>query len=172
MDVITDVSCEKAIKFLTRNVPFAENNSRKPRLMHAVRVGMYLYGREYEKDIVIGGFLHDVIEWEGVKKSIIQAEFGEHILRVILANTKNYEIHDADKRVDDMIQRCVQCGQDALIIKTADIIDSFAWYKSQKNDNELQNHCLKTTEMIFRYKPQEWEDNIYDELEKLQKSVI
>jgi hypothetical protein len=30
---------------------------------------------------------------------------------------------------------------------------------------------IKTAEMIFRYKPHEWEDDIYDELAKWQKSV-
>jgi (p)ppGpp synthase/HD superfamily hydrolase len=171
MDVITDVLCEKAIKFLGEHVPFAGHNSRKPRLMHAMRVGMYLYGRKYASNIIIAGFLHDMIEWEEVKTSMIQDHFGEEILELILANTKNREIQDVDERNSDMIKRCVHSGQSALIIKTADIIDSFVWYQSQNNENELQNHCIKTAEMIFRYKPHEWEDDIYDELAKWQKSV-
>ena len=169
MDVITDIVCEKSIKFLAKNVTLSENDSRKPRLMHAMRVGMYLYDRGYTKEVIVGGFLHDTVEWEGVSTETIRDAFGEQVLSIVLANTKD---RDSNNVVDDMIARCVMCGNEALIVKTADIIDSFRWYVAQNNTKELTDHCVKTAEMIFHYKPQEWKDDIYDELYKWQKSII
>lgn len=169
MDVATDIACEKAIKFLAKNVALAESDSRKPRLMHAMRVGMYLYDRGYTKEVIVGGFLHDTVEWEGVSTETIRDAFGEQVLSIVLANTKD---RNSNNVFDDMITRCVMYGKDALIVKTADIIDSFMWYVAQNNTKELKNHCIKTAEVIFDRKPQEWRDDIYDELYKWQKSVM
>lgn len=169
MDVITDIACEKAIKFLAKDVALAESHSRKPRLMHAMRVGMYLYDRGYAKEVVVGGFLHDTVEWEGVSTETIKDVFGEQVLSIVLANTKDRNNKNV---VDDMVLRCVMCGKEALIVKTADIIDSFMWYVAQNNTKELKEHCVKTAEAIFDHKPREWKDDIYDELYKWQKSVM
>ncbi len=64
--------------------PILRNSSvqqRKPALMHALRVGMYLYGREYSREIILAGFLHDAFEWAGIDRDILQSEFGDEITR-------------------------------------------------------------------------------------------
>lgn len=68
-----------------------------------------------------------------------------------------------------MIQRCVQNGQDALIVKTADIIDSFKWSSSQNNEDELRNHCVKNANAIFKFKPEDFDDKIFNELQSWQE---
>lgn len=166
MNVKTDILCEKAIMFLSKYSKLSEINARKPRLMHAVRVGMYLYDHGYGDDIVVAGFLHDVIEWEGVTIDMIDERFGEYVRSLVLANTKD---RTHGHPVDDMIKRCVACGEDALIVKAADIIDSFVWYMDQKNDDELQNHCVNTAQSIMMHKPERWRDKLFDELTMWRK---
>jgi len=68
-----------------------------------------------------------------------------------------------------MIERCIQSGEDALIIKAADIIDSFKWYSKQNNIEELRNHCLKTANIIFKLKPDDFNDEIFQELKFWQE---
>jgi hypothetical protein len=73
-------------------------------------------------------------------------------------------IVDKKEKTNELIQRCIQNGQDALIVKTADIIDSFKWYASQNNEDELKNHCVKNADVIFKFKSAEFDDKIFIEL--------
>ena len=166
MNTTRDLLCERAIVFLTNHVALSDAHSRKPRLMHAMRVGMFVYNRGWGDEIVVAGFLHDTIEWEGVTADIIADEFGTQVTSIVLANTRD---RTHEHVVEDMIRRCVACGKDALIVKVADIIDSFMWYTAQRNTHELIHHCAKTAQIILKYKPQEWQDEIFDELTAWQE---
>lgn len=52
---------EKAIKFLVHQIDKNGKNS-KPVIFHSLKVGIHLYNLGYDKDIVIAGVLHDVLE--------------------------------------------------------------------------------------------------------------
>lgn len=158
---------EKAVRLLVKHLPVSEENSRKPILFHNIRVGVYLYENGYSEDIVLAGVLHDTIEWSNMSKQILTEEFGDNITRLVLASTKNDSIADKLEKTNELIQRCVQNGQDALIIKTADIIDSFKWYSSQDNKSELQ-YCLRNADAILKFKPADFDDKIFNELENWQ----
>ncbi|PIR02935.1 MAG: hypothetical protein COV60_02995, partial [Candidatus Magasanikbacteria bacterium CG11_big_fil_rev_8_21_14_0_20_43_7] len=80
---------ENGIRFLVRHIPLSDENSRKPILFHSIRVGVYLYDHGYSENVVLAGLLHDVIEWSSATEDIVQDEFGEEVLRLILANTKD-----------------------------------------------------------------------------------
>lgn len=58
--------CEKAISFLCKYM--VNDGWKKPSLFHSIRVGTHLFEQGYEKNIVIAGFLHDIIE-DGVNVS-------------------------------------------------------------------------------------------------------
>jgi len=75
---------------------------------------------------------------------------------------------DKNNRNIELIGRCVSTGEDALIIKTADIIDSFKWYESQGNEDQLVNYCIKNAKLIFEYKPVEFDDKIFNKLKSWQ----
>ena len=158
------VAFEKAVRFLVMHMPVSEEGSRKPILFHDIRVGVYLYENGYGQDIVLAGVLHDVIEWSSVDEEMVRTEFGDDVVRLILASTKDDTITDKEERVKELIVRCIENGQDALIIKTADTIDSFKWYSDQNNINELTNHCIKNADTIITHKPSDFTDKIFDEL--------
>ncbi len=158
-----DHECEKAIRLLAARVPSSSVQQRKPALMHALRVGMYLYGREYSREIILAGFLHDAFEWAGIDRDILQSEFGDEITRIVSACTKDDSIKDPVEKIEKLILQCVHEGQDALIVKTADILDSFQWYTKVNNEAELL-YCKRNADAIARLRPDIFTDRIFDEL--------
>ncbi len=158
-----NIKFEKAIRLLSKHLPVSNKQSRKPILFHNIRVGVYLYENKYKEDIVISGLLHDSIEWSDITEKIIENEFGHRILEIVLANTKDDTIQDKHEKTNELIQRCVSCSMDALIVKTADILDSFSWYEMQNNQEEL-GYCVRTAHAILKYKPSKFNDKIFSEL--------
>ena len=162
-----NVEFEKAVRILSEYMPPSDENSRKPVMFHDIRVGVYLYENGYSQDVVLAGILHDTIEWSGADEHLLRDEFGDVVVKLIFACTKDDTIADKVEKINELIQRCVQNGQDALVVKTADIIDSFKWYSSQDNKGELQ-YCMRNADAIFKYKPDNFEDKIFDELKSWQ----
>lgn len=165
------IKFEKAIRILAEHLPSSDENSRKPIMFHDIRVGVYLYENGYSEDIVLAGVLHDMIEWSKIDKELLRSEFGDNVVKLILANTKDDSISDKTEKTNELIKRCVQNGQDALIVKAADIIDSFKWYFLQNNEDQLKNHCFKNAEDIFKFKPEDFDDKIFNELKSWQEKV-
>jgi len=164
MSKVLNIEFERAVRFLAEHMPSSDENSRKPILFHDIRVGVYLYENGYAQDIVLAGVLHDVIEWSDASEEMLRDEFGVEVVKLVLASTKNDSIMDKEEKTNELIRRCIRIGQNALIVKAADIIDSFKWYASQNNENELKNHCVKNADAIFKFKPAGFEDKIFDEL--------
>lgn len=164
-----NIKFEKAVRILSKYMPPSDENRRKPVMFHNIRVGVYLYENGYSEDVVLAGVLHDAIEWSGASEQLLRDEFGDNVARLIFANTKDDAIVDKEEKTNELIQRCIQNGQDALIIKAADIIDSFKWYTSQNNEDELKNHCIKNANVIFNLKPKNFEDKIFNELKSWQE---
>src|SRR3989339_1213957 len=158
---------EKAVRLLVEYMPPSDTDSRKPILFHDIRVGVYLYENGYSENIVLAGVLHDAIEWSKVKEEMLGNEFGGEIAKLVLANTKDNSITDKEEKTIELIKRCIQNGQDALVVKAADILDSFKWYSNQDNKNELQ-HCMRNANAIFKFKPTDFNDKIFDELKSWQ----
>lgn len=163
-----NIKFEKAVRLLTTHMPSSDENSRKPVLFHDIRVGVYLYENGYAEDVVLAGILHDAIEWSSAGEQMLRVEFGDNVVKLILASTKDDTITDKEEKTNELIKRCVQNGQDALIVKTADIIDSFKWYSSQDNIGELK-YCMRNTNAIFKFKPGDFDDKIFSELKIWQE---
>jgi (p)ppGpp synthase/HD superfamily hydrolase len=158
-----NIKFENGVRFLVQHFPPSDESSRKPVLFHDIRVGVYLYNSGYSEDVVLAGLLHDAIEWSSATEDIVRDEFGENVLKLVLANTKDDTIEDKHEKTTELIQRCVKNGQDALIIKTADILDSFKWYASQDNIEQLK-YCMRNANAILKYKENDFVDPIFDEL--------
>lgn len=158
------INFEKAVRFIAKYMPVSDINCKKPYMFHDIRVWVYLYENGYNEDIVLAWLLHDTLEWSEVTQGLLRDEFGENILRLVLASTKNDSIIDKIERSNDLITRSVNEWQDALIIKTADTIDSFKWYTGKQNIDELKGHCMKTAKLILELKPDNFDDKIFLEL--------
>lgn len=169
MSIALQIGFEKAVRLLAAHTPPSDENSRKPVLFHDIRVGVYLYEHDYPHDVVLAGLLHDAIEWSGASERVLREEFGDQVASLVLACTKDDSIADEQEKIDDLIERCVANGQDALIVKAADVLDSFKWYSSQNNDDQLK-YCLRNAQAIFKFKPTKFNDDIFNELRSWQES--
>lgn len=112
--------------------------ANKPLVPHLLRVGKYLYQNGYSEDVIIAGLLHDLIEWTDNPKNSIKDKYGKHVYDIVLANTKDRSIEDTAGRRSDYVDRCFKVGVDALIVKAADTLDSYQYYKKLKNLKEIE----------------------------------
>lgn len=128
---------EKAVQFLVQHMPIGEER-RKPLLMHALRVGFYLYSKGYSEAVVIAGLLHDVVEWTDGSVEEIHELFGEKVVDIVMVNTQNRDIEDKTEQWKDMVDRCVELGEDAVVVKAADTLDSLRYYIAAENELEVE----------------------------------
>lgn len=163
MTKLLNIQFEKAVRLLSEYFPVSDESSRKPVLFHDIRVGVYLYEHNYSEDIVLAGVLHDVLEFSEMTEKIIRNEFGENVTKLVLACTKDDSIIDKQEKTDELIRRCVENGEDALIVKAADIMDSFKFYAAVDNKKQLE-YCVRNAKAIMEYKPDEFRDSIFGEL--------
>jgi len=157
---------EKAIELLGKHMPIAKNK-RKPVVMHAIRVGMYLYEKGYSNEIVIGGLLHDIFEQTDISHDVIIGTFGNDVYQIVLANSQNKEIDETIPKWQDMVNRCVKAGKDALIVKAADVLDSYHFYQAVQNPEEIQR-SVGIGKFILENLPDGIEDSIFEELEQVR----
>ncbi|MBU1924346.1 MAG: HD domain-containing protein [Candidatus Omnitrophica bacterium] len=163
-----NIEIEKAIRLLVESLPISDKNSKKPILAHDIRVGMYLYKNDCSRDIVLAGILHDALEFSDIGEQKLQDEFGKNVARIVRACTKKKTIEDDNERIDELVLRCSREGTDALIVRAADILDSFKYYTQGNNPAELL-YCRKNSEAIFKYMPNGFKDKVLDELKEWYK---
>ncbi len=163
-----NIEFEKAVRMLTESMTISDENTRKPKLAHDIRVGVYLYEHGYSRDIVLAGFLHDTLEFTTISEETIRAEFGDEVLRLVKASTKDDSITDSKEKTIELINRCISQGEDALIVKVADILDSFKYYTAVNNQGEL-GYCMRNANAIFASKPESFQDKIFPILKEWQE---
>lgn len=160
---------EKAVRMLCEYMP-SDDELSKPTLFHSIRTGIYLYERDYGQDIVLAGLLHDIIEDTNLTEQQIKDDFGKTVLEIILANSKDKTIKDQTDRINELVKRCIKNGEEALIVKAADVIDNFRYFTKIKNPEGI-NYCIRNAKTILDNKPVNFQDKIFEELSmELQKT--
>lgn len=153
---------EQAIVFATTELRKIEDLS-KPVLFHSIRVGTYLYFHRYETDLVITGYLHDLIEDTPQTQQTISENFGQNVGILVAANSKNASIKESIERNEELIKRCVEHSEQAAIIKAADIIDNYHYYKSLAQDKGIL-YCQNNVKFFQKYIKPTYTDRIFSEL--------
>ncbi|MCA9364577.1 MAG: HD domain-containing protein [Candidatus Moranbacteria bacterium] len=146
---------------------------KKPALFHVVRVGTHLFEQNYGRDIVIAGFLHDVLEdGTDVSENMIDVEFGNSVLQIVKANSKNEDINDKQKKKEDLINRCIVTGKSACIVKAGDILDNFFYYEMTQNKDELLRHCVPHAQLLLSKLPDKYAGRIFQRLSSKMDEVV
>jgi len=154
-----DKKVEEAISLLVTHINSTGHNP-KPVILHSIRVGISLYKRGYSEEIVLAGFLHDLLEDTSASEGEIKNKFGERVIELVLANSYNENIENAEDRYNDTFRKCLKVGKDALIVKAADILDNLPYY-SWPNDSYVTK---KINSFIELAKPVLDNDPIFEEL--------
>lgn len=146
---------EKAIKFLVLAIEKSGHNPKSV-ITHSIRVGLHLDELNYSQEIVIAGILHDLLEDSETKPKEIKQKFGDKVAGLVKANSFDKNIKDKKKRYQQTLTRCLKAGKEALIIKTADILDNSHYYHLAKGKKlrqwlvEKMKHFIDHSEKILK----------------------
>lgn len=144
----------------------------KPTLLHAVRVGCWLYFQGYETNLVIAGFLHDIIEDTDVTENEVFEIFGLEVANIVKANTKNTKIQEKKARNEELVKRCLETSEKASIIKAADILDNYNYYLNL-NDKAGIEYCINNASYYRKHFKNAYKDKVFIKLfEEFKQAFI
>lgn len=157
---------EKAIIFVVdkfKNIKEAD----KPTLFHSIHTGLMLYDAGYDRNIVLGGLMHDLIEDTQTSEDEINELFGVDVANIVVANTKDTTIQDKKERRKKMIENCIKTGEEASIVKAADIVENYTYHPKigWTEGVEYLNDC---SDLLLTLKPDNFNDPIFDQLAKVR----
>ncbi len=158
---------EAAIKYLVFSIHQSGKNP-KPVILHSIRTGMYLYSRAYSKDIVISGFLHDLLEDTDVSFNDIKEKFGDKIARLVQACSFDENIKDKTEQYKELYARCLQEGKEALFVKIADLIDNLPYMLDRKYAGDLNDFLREKIQYFIELiRPTMSRNKLFQELKRL-----
>lgn len=111
---------EKAISYLVINYNESGRNP-KPVILHSLRIANMLMEMGYDKKIIIGAVLHDIIEDTNVTDEQLKEDFGQEVLDLVIVVSYDESISDPVEQYKDMYDRVLAYGKDAIILKSVDI---------------------------------------------------
>ncbi len=156
---------EKAKKFLIASFKKSGKNT-KPTIRHSLEVGRYLEKAGYGIEVVIAGLLHDLLEDTDVTKQEIERRFGKKVLHLVEANSFDESITDKTERYKELFERCAKAGKDALVIKTADILENHK-YMYLVTDKKLYNELHEKWKYFLEVaRSKIGNEKVFQELEK------
>lgn len=165
-----DKQIEEAIKFLVFAIHESGKNP-KPVILHSIRVGLYLYNLDYDKDIVVAAILHDVVEDTDIEIKEVEVKFGNKIATLVEVNSFDESIQDKTERYKENFERCRKAGKDALIIKAADFFDNADYYNLASTDELTKWLLEKLKYFIDNSKDELKNEALYGELVKKYKRI-
>jgi len=157
---------ETAMRQLTKYLGDDEQLG-KPVLAHSLRVGSDLWAGGYGEDIVLAGFLHDIIEDSGVTAEQLDKSFGHNVSSIVELCTKKPSISDNLERRREVIKRAASTRESA-IVKAADILDNYRYYSSMNLQKGI-DYCRNNTSYMKEFLNDGIEDQILEDLFKLLK---
>lgn len=155
---------QKAILFLNKSFANAIDDT-KPELLHSLHTGFRLLDFGYSVEIIIAGFLHDVIE-EGVGHEEIKNLFGENVHKIVQVNTKDKSINDWYEQSTVLISKVATHSENALIVKAADVLDNFI-YRFNSNNEFAKEKVKHLAKQIFKHSDST--DRVFGELRREYK---
>lgn len=111
---------EKAISYLVTNYNESGHN-QKPVILHSLRIAAILMEMGYDKKVIIGSILHDILEDTMVNPKQLKEEFGREILELVTAVSYDKSITDPIERYRDMYNKVLAYGKNAVALKSVDI---------------------------------------------------
>lgn len=139
----TCATFERAVKFIADCYSNPQASLRKPVLFHSLRIAFYLLELGYPIPIVLAALLHDVLEDGCVSSSQVEEQFGKDVAHIVQAVSCNQNIQDRTLRYQELFRRVVQCGETALIVKAADLLDNSNYFDLVHDKGEREHLLLK-----------------------------
>ena len=141
-------SIEGALKFLVECFLDYGVTRNKNTIIHSLRVATYLQNIGASESAVIGGVLHDLLESCPKAFSEVDVRYGKKILALVSANTLNRSQNGWKARFKDSVARGLKSGDDAFLIRAADLLDNCWHFMSQEKEERLER-CLWKLEHLL-----------------------
>lgn len=135
---------EKAILYLVTNYNESGHNP-KPVILHSLRIANMLMEMGYDKKIIIGAVLHDIIEDTNVTNEQLREDFGQEVLDLVIAVSYDESISDPIEQYKDMYDRVLAHGKDAVVLKCIDIAVNSLYIDLVPDPNKRQQLVEKGT---------------------------
>lgn len=139
---------EKAIKFVIK--VFEGQKRIKEDIdmsFHSITVGFMLKSIGCSEEVVVSGFLHDIIEDTSYDYEYIKDNFGKKIADNVLILSEDITIKDFYKRKEVFIEKILQSNEDILLIELADklhnLLSDYDLWK------EKGTYALKTLDTTY-----------------------
>jgi len=162
---------EKALKYLALQIDKSGNNP-KPVIFHSVRVALSLDKYGYSTEVVVAALLHDLLEDTETDLEDIEKEFGQEVSVLVEANSFDKSITDKKQRYIEAFDRCSKAGKNAILIKTADILDNADYY-SLVEDQEAHKGLVDKFEYFMNLAEEFLKgEPIYGDMQNKHKVLI
>jgi (p)ppGpp synthase/HD superfamily hydrolase len=135
---------EKAISYLVTNYNESGHNP-KPVILHSLRIANILMEMGYDKKIIIGAVLHDIIEDTNVTDEQLREDFGQDVLDLVIAVSYDESILHPIEQYKDMYDRILAYGKDAVVLKSVDIAVNSLYIDLVPNPDKKQQLVEKGT---------------------------
>ncbi|MBI2551607.1 hypothetical protein HYV73_04715 [Candidatus Uhrbacteria bacterium] len=111
---------------LSTRIPGTRKGSSEPAYLHSVRVGESLSRHGYPQDVVLGGYLHDIIEdGEATPQELACLGYSARTIALVLLASHDQNVEHRDARWVKMVAALIDMADaDAWAIKVADITDN------------------------------------------------
>ena len=113
----------QAIDFATvKHLDQKRKDKKTPAISHVLAVGLILSQITNDKEIVVAGVLHDVLEDTDTSKEEIRQTFGERVLKLVDDVSEEDKTLDWATRKNNVLKKIAGIGRDSAMIKAADTL--------------------------------------------------
>lgn len=171
IDCHLEKELDQTLSFVCLQLEESSHN-KKPVLYHSFKVAVLLYTYGYNREIVLAGALHDLLEDTDVHEEVLKDKFGNKIAEIVKAVSFDKKIINPKEQAKNLFLNCVQCGKEALLVKCADLFDNIHYVQFVKDKTKREQLFFKYQLFLDMAKNQIGNEKIYlDLFKEYQKEI-